>query len=193
MDFSLSFSQTTLDLDADGASYSVYQRRISAALFHIISPSLRSGINLGSTYIDLDDDAATSTFDMNGNHIGITVMGSKGDNPRIGLSAQYLYQELRGENSLRSATLSWLEWHAEASLEFDLGPYWTINTGAGLVGIDARRKVSGDINDTLKLKQGSDFQGRLRIDLNTHPDGRVSVIFNRGVQTGTMLVFARGF
>ncbi|WP_455218336.1 hypothetical protein [Kaarinaea lacus] len=193
VDFSLSFSQVNLDLDSNGRTYSIYQRRISAALFHINSPSLRSGINLGSTYIDLDDDSATSEFGFNGNHIGITVMGSKGNNPRFGISAQYLYQELTGENSQRTATLSWLEWHTEASLEFDLGPYWTINTGIGLVGIDARRKVSGDINNTLKLKESSAFQGRVRFDLNTYPDGRISLVLNRGMNTGTMLVFARGF
>ena len=96
VDFSLSFSYTDLDLDVDDKTYSINQRRISASLFQIVTPSLRTGLNIGSTYLGLDNDTATSGIDLNGNHIGFTVIGTKGTNPRIGLRAQYLYQELKG-------------------------------------------------------------------------------------------------
>lgn len=193
VDFSLSFSHTDLELEANYDTYSINQRRISAALFQIVSPSLKTGLNLGSTYLGLDNDAATSGIDLNGNHIGFTVIGARGSNPRIGLRAQYLYQEVKGSNNLRSATLSWLEWHTEAFLTIDLGSYWTLNTAAGLVGIDARRRVKGDINNTLKLKQDASFQGTIGIDLNTQPDGKISLIFSRGINNGTLLAFAREF
>lgn len=193
VDFSLSFSHSNLDLDTGNDTYSINQRRISASLLHIESPSLRAGFNLGNSYIGLDNDVATSGLNLNGNHIGFNVEGTTGTNPRLGLNAQYLYQELKGTNSLRTVTLSWLEWHTDVSLEIDLGTFWTLYTAAGIVDIEANRRVSGDINNTLKLKQDAGFQGRLGMYINTYPDGKVSITINRGIYNGSQLSFAREF
>ena len=37
------------------------------------------------------------------------------------------------------------------------------------------------------------LQGRLGIDLNTHPDGKISLIINRGINNGAQIAFAREF
>lgn len=192
-DFSLSFSFVDTDLSADSVIYPINQRRISVSLYSSLNPYLAFGLNLGSTYLGLDNDTATSGLNLNGNHIGFTINGVMGINPQLVFRAHYLYQEARDSDTTRSASLTWLEWVTEVSLRVKFGPYWGISVGGGFNDIDVRRRVSGAIKDTLNLKQEENLRGQLTLDLYTEPDGRVSLILNRGAHTGTELVFARDF
>lgn len=193
INFSLAFSQDDIKLYEKDKTYTVDQRQISAYLINPVTPNIFTGLNIGSSYINMDNDLLTSTLSLNGNHIGFTLYGNTGTNPQLAFRGHALYQEARGSNALRTASLTWLEWLTAASIRMKLGALWRLGIEGGLIGIDAKRRVTGDVNDRLNLKQVAHFQGRLTIDLNTDPDGRISFIVHRGVKSGAELAFSRDF
>ena len=191
--FSLSFLYSNVDLKTNNTIINVNQRRISASIFNTINPYLDIGLVLGSSYLGIDNDSLTEGIDLNGNHIGFLVQGAVGNNTQVGYRAYYLYQDAKGTNTLRSATITWVEWLTEASLRLNIGSSWTLNLGGGLLGIEARRHVNGDINDSQTLKNNADFQGHLSISLHTRPDGKITMNIFRGAQSGSMLTFSRNY
>lgn len=193
VDFSLSFSQKDADLQSNNVIYLTRENRISVNLFNEVSSGLSIGLIIGSNFITQDKDATTAGMSLNGNHIGFAIKKILGNNPQLGLHAQYLYQEAKGENDLRTASLNWHEWIAEANLQLNLGSRWAIIVGGGAVGLEADRNVSGDINETIRMKLKNDFQGRVTIEINTAPDDRIRLTFNRGASDGILLSFAHAY
>lgn len=191
--FSLSFLYSNVDLIANNNIINVNQRRISASISNTINSYLDIGLILGSSYLGLDNDTLTEGMDLNGNHIGFLVQGAVGNSAQLGYRAYYLYQDVKGSDTLRSATLTWVEWLSEASLRLNIGSSWTLNLGAGLLGIEARRRVNGDINDSLMLKNNTDFQGHFSISLHTKPDGMITMNIFRGAQSGAALTFSKNY
>lgn len=193
VNFSLSFSQADIKLEGKDKTYSTDQRQISAYLENSINPSIHTGLNIGSSYIDLDNDPLVSAIHLNGNHIGLTIRGNTRSNPQLELRAYFLYQEARGSNALQSVSLTWFEWLTAVSIKIDLGSLWRLGIEGGIMGIDARRNISGDIRHKLKMKNDTSFQGQLKLDLNTDRDGRISMTINRGNKTGAEIAFSRDF
>ena len=191
--FSLSFSYANLDLEENNTTFKVNQRRISASILNPVNPYIDIGLILGSSYLGLDNDPLTTGIDLNGNHIGFLIMGDVGTNTLLKYRAYYLYQDAKGSNTLRSATLTWIEWLTEASVNIGIGSSWALNLGAGLLGIEARRRVKGDINNTLTLQHHADFQGRFSVDIYTDPGGEISINIVRRAQNGASLSFSRDF
>lgn len=193
VNFSLSFSQNEIDLLHDDKTYSVNQRHISASIVSPVATNLFTNLSIGSSYIDLDSDPLTTAISLNGNHIGFGINGYLENIPQLAFRAHLLYQEARGSSALRSASLTWLEWYTAAILRINLGRLWRVGIEGGFMGIEAQRRVNGDINNKLILKRDAEFQGQISIVLNTDADGRVSLNLSRGVKTGTELSFSREF
>lgn len=193
LDFSLSFSKKDLDLESNSISYPIRQTRISVGMFNDISANLNIGLIIGSNFISQDNDVATAGLSLNGNHIGFAVNGFFGHNLQPGFHAQYLYQETRGENTLRTVLLTWHEWLTEATLRFNLGSHIAIIAGAGLAGLDADRRVRGDINETVRMKLDNNFQQKVAIELLTAPDDQIRLTITRGAFDGYQLTFAHTF
>ncbi len=193
VDFSLSFSRTDLNLESNNVTYPLVQNRMSALLVNRVSDNLNIGLIIGSNYTSLDNDPATSGFSLNGNHFGFSVSEIFGNDLQIGLYAYYIYQQAKGENTLRTASLTWHEWLAEATLRLRLGNHWAIIAGGGIMGIDADRRVSGDINETIRMELANEFQGRMAIELLTSPTDRIRLTLNRGAFDGFELNFAHAF
>ena len=61
------------------------------------------------------------------------------------------------------------------------------------MGIDTDRRVSGDINETTRLKLANDFQGRMAIEILTAPADRIRLTLNWGAFDGFQLTFAHAF
>jgi hypothetical protein len=193
MDFSLSFSHSDLDLKKNSTTYSVDQRRISAILYDITNPSFTAGLILGSSYLSLNTDPVTAGLSLNGYHIGLAMNAHTRGNPQLGLHGYYLFQETEGSNNLRRVTMNWNEWLAETLFSIAVTPRWGFKLGAGMSGVDTERRVSGDINGTLRMKSDMGFQGKVEIEYHPYPSGRISLVFNRGIYAGTRFIFARTF
>ncbi len=193
VDFSLSFSRADLDLESGNVVYPTTQNRISAIWVNRISANLNIGLIIGTNYISLDNDAATAGLSLNGNHIGFSVNEIFGNNLQIGLRAYYIYQQATGENTLRTASLTWHEWLAEATLRLRLGKHWAIIAGGGLTGLNVDRRVKGDINETIRMELANDVQGRIAVEILTAPADRIRLTLNRGAFDGFQLTFAHAF
>jgi len=193
VNFSLSFSKDDIKLYGNNRSYIVDQRQISAHFSNPVTSNIYTGLIIGASYINMDDDPLTSDINLNGNHAAFTVTGNAGINPQLAFRGQILYQEVRGSNTIRSASLAWFEWLTVASMRVNLGPFLRLGIEGGFIGIDAKRRINGDVSDKLNLKQDGNLQGQLALDLNTDPNGRISIIIHRGVKSGTDLVFTHEF
>ncbi len=193
VDFSLSFSGADLKLISNNTTYPVILRRVSAKIFNKVSPEVNIGLILGSSFISQDNDVATAGLSLNGNHIGFAVNGGFGNELQLGLHASYIYQEARRENTLRVTSLIWHEWLTEATLRLKLGTHWAIIAGGGFMGVDADRRVSGDINETIRMKLTSESQGKIAIEILTAPADRIRLSLNRGAFDGLQLTFAHTF
>ena len=193
VDFSLAFSQKSMDLHSNNTTYPTRQRRISANLFNTAIPNLNIGLIIGSNSINQGNDDATAGLSLNGNHIGFAINGFFGDELQLGIYAQYIYQETRGENTLRTVSLTWHEWLTEATLRLSPGAHWAIIAGGGLMGLDADREVSGDLNETTRMKLANSFQGKLAVEMLTAPADRIRLTLYRGAFNGMQLSFAHTF
>jgi hypothetical protein len=193
VDFSLSFSITDLNLQSNNVVYPVVQSRISALLVNRISTHLNIGLIIGSNYISLENDPAIAEFSLNGNHFGFSVKQTFGNDLQIGLHAYYIYQQARGENTLRTASLTWHEWLAEATLRLRLGKHWAIIAGGGVVDLDVDRRVKGDVNETIRMELKDSVQTRMAIEILTAPADRIRLTVNRGAFDNFQLTFAHAF
>jgi len=193
LNFSLSFSVTDLNLDSGNVSYSIEQSRISALLVDRVSDNLNIGLIVGSNFSSLNYDAATAGISLNGNHIGFSINQTFGNNLQPGLHAYYIYQQANGENTLRTASLTWHEWFAEATLRVHLSNHWAIIAGGGVINLKADRRVSGDINETVRMNLDNNFQGKIAIELHTAPDDQIRLTVNRGAFDSSQLSFSHAF
>jgi len=193
VDFSLSFSRIDLDLKFNNIIYPTRQSRISVNVFNRVSTNLNIGLILGSNFLSLDNDAVTAGLSLNGNHIGFAANGTFGNKIQLGLNAHYIYQEAKGENTLRTTSLTWHEWLAEATLRLSLGSQWALIAGTGIMGLDADRRVSGDINETIRMKLTDNVQGKLAIEILPAPTDRIRLTVTRGTFDGAQLTFAHAF
>ena len=193
VNFSLSFSVTDLNLDSGNVSYSIEQSRISALLVDRVSANLNIGLIVGSNFSSFNNDAATVGFSLNGNHIGFSVNQTFGNDLQPGLHAYYIYQQANGENTLRTASLTWHEWFAEATLRLRLSNHWAIIAGSGVINLKADRRVSGDINETIRMNLDNNFQGKIAIELHTAPDDQIRLTVNRGAFDSSQLTFSHAF
>jgi hypothetical protein len=193
IDFSLSFSKVDLDLLSSNITYPVRQSRISANIFNRVSDNLNIGLIIGSNFLSLDNDTATTGLSLSGSHIGFAINGVFGTNLQLILGAYYIYQEAREENTLRNVSLTWHEWFTEATLRLRLGPQWALMAGAGVMGVDADRRASGDINETIRMELSENIQGKLAIELLTTPADRIRLTLEKGAANGLQLSFAHTF
>jgi hypothetical protein len=193
VNFSLSFSGTDVNLDSSSVSYSIEQTRISALLVDRVSNNLNIGLIVGSNFTSLNNDTATAGFTLSGNHIGFSIDQVFGNNLQPGLHAYYIYQQANGESALRTASLTWHEWLAEATLRVRLSHHWAIIAGGGVISLKADRRVSGDINETIRMKLANNFQGKIAIELLTAPDDQIRLTVNRGAFDSSQLSFSHAF
>lgn len=191
-DFSLSFSNSDVDLRAGGGKYPVSLDRIGILVFTQLEPHLQLGFITGSSNLDLDNDPLTAGMNLAGYHAGLAMRSVFGRNPQIGLQANYLYQETKDETDTQATTLSWYEWSAGAFGKIILGQL-VLSAGWTLQDVDARRRTTGDINDTQQLKLDSDSQGQLGIAWLVSSGGRVSLRLQRGSYQRVEFRFSRKF
>ena len=193
LDFSLSLMNYNQDFKVDTSEYPIHQSRISISLFDKTYPDIQLGLLIGNSYLSINDDMATAGLNLNGYHIGFAIRKSFGNNPHLGLYAHYLYQEGRDKNYLHSATLTWHEWLTEASIQLNLGSRWGITLAGGPTGLNVERRVSGDINETLRMDPIKAFEGRMEFEMMVPANGRISLALHRGAFSGATLNFGRIF
>jgi hypothetical protein len=193
IDFSLSFYSADLTLRAHNQDYPVTLERLSVAVYEADTPHLQFGFLTGSSYLSLDADSVSAGLHPSGYHIGLALRGAVGSNPQLGFQANYVFQEVKDEIDSQSVSLRWHEWLVGANARITLGQRLGFIVGGGYVGLDARRQATGDINDTLKLQLASDSVGRLELEWQVPPGGRISLALRRGAYDDITFNFARKF
>lgn len=191
-DFSLSFSNSDIDLRTGNRKYQVSLDRIGILVFTRIEPHLQLGFITGSSNLSLDNDPPTAGMNLTGYHAGLAMRSAFGSNPQIGLQADYIYQETKDEMNGQATTLNWYEWSAGVFGKIILGQL-VISTGWTLQEVDARRRATGNINDTQSLKLKSDSQGQLGIAWLVSSGGSVSLMLQRGSYQRVEFQFSREF
>lgn len=191
-DFSLSFSNSDIDLHAGDRKHPVSLDRIGIWVFTRIEPHLQLGFITGSSNLSLDNDPPTAGMSLSGYHAGLAMRSAFGRNPQIGLRADYLYQETKDETGTQTATLNWYEWSAGVFGKIVLGQL-VLSAGWAQQGVDARRRATGSINDTQSLKLKSASQGQLGIAWLVSSGGRVSLMLQRGSYKRVEFRFSRKF
>ena len=202
IDFIFSLSNADLDLSTPNTEYPVSLEKISVSVFNTLDPQLQLGFLAGQSYLSLSNDAATAGMHLSGYHVGLAIRGCFGghnsgnyssSNPQVKLQVTYLYQETKDTLEAQSATLSWHELTADASVKLNISQRFGIILGGSYSDLDAQRRATGDINETVKLNLDPGTQSRLALELRTPPNGRVSLVFRRGAYDGITLNFARQF
>lgn len=193
IDFIFSLSNADLTLSTPNTEYPASLEKISISVFNTLDPQFQLGFLAGQSYLSLGNDAATAGMHLSGYHAGLAVRGNYGSNPQIKLQISYLYQETKDTLETQSATLSWHELSADASVKLNIGQRLGIILGGSYSDLKAQRRATGDINETVKLSLDPGAQSRLALELRTPPNGRVNLVFHRGAYEGVTLNFARQF
>ena len=193
IDFSLTFSNSDIDLHEGNTHYPVSLDRISISVFSLEEEHIQFGFITGSSNLSLDNDTAVAGMSLNGYHTGLAVRGQYGRNPQLGFHADYRYQETRHETPTQSAILSWHEWTIAATGKLTFGQHLRVMLGWAYSDVKARRRARGDINDTLNIELDSAPHARFGLEWLTGTDGVVSIALQRGAYDTVAFNFARAF
>ena len=180
IDFALTLSNSDIDLHEGNEQYLVSLERINFSIFSLEEKNIQFGFNTGSSYLSLDNDATLAGMSLNGYHTGLAIRGQYGTNPQLGFHADYRYQETKNETVSQSATLSWHEWTIAASGKITLGQRIGLKLGWAYSEVKARRRIQGDINETLSMRLDSAPQTQLELEWRHGAGGRVSVALQKG-------------
>jgi hypothetical protein len=193
VDFSLVLSNADVHLRTAGLTRHARLNRISATLFEARDARLQYGLLIGYSDLSLSNDAATAGLRLSGYHAGLALRGGYGNNPHLSFRLRLIYQQVEDELPARRITLSWTEWGTEVAARLRLGPRWAVTLGAGYTGLDGERRVSGDLNETLRMTLDASLQARLELAMQVPPGGWVGLGLQRGAFAGMILRFSRAF
>lgn len=193
MDFSLQLSQSDLLLHYDDLDHDTNLERIGIEVFDTTRPHLHYGFLAGSSRLTLDGDPLLAGLNLDGYYAGLALRGVFGQNPRLDVQGQYLYQDVRDANTSRDVFITWHEWRAELQASLRLGSPLTALAGLGYVNLDAEQRITGDGARTRGLREQTGTEKRLGLELNVDSNGRVGLHIQRGVFDSVSLVFARRY
>lgn len=193
IDFSLSLSNSDLELHTQNLPYPISMDRISVSIYSNEDPRVQFGFITGSSYLSIDNDPVATGINLNGYHAGLAMRSELGNNPQIGLHAQYLYQETKNDAATQSINLIWHEWAAGVTGTILLGQQLELMAGWTHHEIEARRRATGSITNsqTMKLKAGD--QGVLAMGWRVSAGGRIGVSIEEGSYRRVEFNFARSF
>jgi len=194
-DFSLLLANSDIDLQTGNKKHHVSLDRVSIEIFTLIEPQIQFGFISGSSNLSLDNDPLSMGKSLNGYHAGLAIRRTLGRNPQIVFHANYIYQEAKNETANQTVTLNWHEWATGSSGKLILGQQLELSLGWAYHDVDAQRRVTGDINQTQRLKLASTTgsQGKLEIAWLDRSDGRVSLAIQRGSYQQVTFRFSRKF
>jgi hypothetical protein len=192
-DFTLSLSNSDIELQGGNGQTLVSEDRISISVLTRIEPHLQLGFITGSSDLFLDNDAPTAGMSLNGYHAGLLLRSEFGDNPRITAHGNYLYQQSNNERTGQTTSLSWQQWAAGISGTVILGQRLELSAGWMYHDVDARRRTTGVINETKRLVLASGSQGRFAIAWHVRSGGRVGLVLQRGSYQQVEFRFSREF
>lgn len=193
IDFSLSLINSDIDLQSQDATVPVSLERISISIYTIEEPWAQLGFITGSSYLSTRDDPVTAGMNLSGYHAGLALRSTFGNNPVIGFHANYLYQETKDELANQAVTLSWHEWTVGLTGKIILGQRLGLSAGWNYHALKARRRASGDINDTQSMDLDSGAHSLLELEWIVQPGGRVGLILQSGNDQRTEFRFAQTF
>lgn len=193
MDFSLQLSQADLRLHYDNVDHDANMERAGIVVFETTDPRLHYGFLAGSSHLTLDGDPLLAGLGLDGYHAGLALRSGVGQNPRLDVQAQYLYQDVKDSNASREVNITWHEWRAEALASISLISPLTAVAGLAYVNVDAQERITGDGARTRNIREDTGMEKRLGLELNVENNGRVGLHIQRGVFDSISLIFARSY
>jgi len=192
-DFSLLLAKSDIDLQAGDDKHRASLDRISIEILTLIKPRIQFGFISGSSNMNLDNDPVSAGKNLSGYHAGLMIRSALGHNPQIGFHANYIYQETKNEVTNQAITVNWHEWTTGIFGKIMFGQQLEFSVGWAYLDVDARRRATGDINQTQNLKLAAGSQERLEIAWLDRSDGRVSLAIQRGNYQQVAFRFSRKF
>lgn len=195
IDLALQFSRTELELEANSSVYPARLTQIKVLMYELDHHSLELGLISGIGFLSLDNDGHSAGLGFSGHHLGATARRYFGINPRLGLQAHYLLQQLDASRNTDNIGIDWHEWQASSNLRLDLSPQWGIIMGIATGGVDMERRISGSVsvNHSLNMNLRQNTYGFVEMEMLSAPAGRISLILEGGGRQGIGLNFARLF
>lgn len=197
LDFALQLSQADLRLRYAGIDHDSTVERIGVSALNTANRHLHYGFLVGSSRLTLDRDPLLAGLRLDGYHAGLVLRSGLGENPRLEILAQYLYQDVKDSTASREVTITWHEWRGELLAKVALAAPLTAVAGLAYVNVDAQQRITGDDARTLNLREETGMEKRLGLELNVKDSvnnkGRVGIHIQRGVFDSVSLIFARSF
>jgi hypothetical protein len=194
LDFALHLARLTIPLHTAGQRVTATVKQIGISSFDRGTPILQPGLYLGYAWIDLDRGPAAALA-PEGFYIGPAVRSEFLRLPRftVTLTASYLYQRVRDSNAVQAVTLEWYQpqldldglWHVTRTLG--------VRLGARYGRADADQRLSGTVDQTVKLAREAVFGTRAGLELDLGGSGQIGCLFHQAIGDGVELYFQRQF
>lgn len=193
IDFSLSLSNSDIDLHSENHTNPIALDRVSVSIFSFEDPQIQFGFITGSSALSIDNDPVSAGISFNGYHAGLALRSVYGSNPQLGFHANYLYQEAKGETTNQAVTLSWHEWATGITGKVILGQQLGLIAGVAYNALSARRHATGNVNETRDMTLNSNTQGLLELEWRMLTGGHVAIALQRGDYRQVEFKFAQTF
>ncbi len=178
--------KTVVDVDLTRTGVLVYDVPESGPHF---------GLALGYSFGDLSNHPVFQPIDMDGWYVGILVRGIAYETARfaITMEGQYIYQDLNGADTTRSASLRWNEYAVNATFHIALNEGWRLFAAPVYGDINATYRDQDIVNQTLKITANTNtgFLGGIRYKMGTRDF--VSLQYQEYTYRGAVLRFRRLF
>jgi hypothetical protein len=194
LDFALHLARLTVPLQTAGQRVTATVRQIGISSFNRGTPTLQPGLYLGYAWIDLDRTPAAALA-PEGFYIGPAVRSEFLRLPRftVTLTASYLYQRVRDSNAAQAVTLEWYQPQLDLDGLWHLTRTLGVRLGARYGRADADERLSGTVDQTVKLAREAVFGTRAGLELDLGDDGQIGCLFHQAVGDGVELYFQRQF
>lgn len=194
LDFSLRFSQASLDLDDGTARRDTSVDRITLAWRERYGERLQLGLLGGWSFLTQGNNPVTAGRELDGYHAGVSLDLDlySAQRATLFLAAAWLYQRVDDESDSQRVVISWNEPSVRVGISGWVGGGVRAYGGARYGGIDGEQRLSGTLNETRAIAQVGRTGGFAGLELALERDGYVGVAAS-GPERRVSLYFGRRF
>lgn len=195
LDFSLHFSQASLDLDDGNTRIDTTVERIGVAWRERYGERLQLGLFGGYAFLTQDNSPATAGRELDGYHAGFSLDLDllTTEHVTLFLAAAWLYQRVDDGDDSQRVIISWNEPGVRLGARGLLGAGVRAYGGVRYADIDGRQRLSGTLNETRDIEQTDRTGGFFGLELLLEGDGYVGLAAESGPDREVSLYFGRRF
>jgi hypothetical protein len=195
LDFALTLSTRSYDLDYGGSNVDTSVDRVTASWRERYGPYLQLGFLGGPAYLTQTNNAATSGRELNGYHVGLSLDIDLLRRERVDVffSAAWLYQKLDHADGSQRVVITTHEPSARLGAGLLLAKPVRAYGGARYGSIRGEQRQSGTINETRTVRESQQAGGFAGLELLLDRDGYVGLYAESGIDRSVGIYFGRHF